>query len=374
MATVLIIDDDVNLLRMLQIMLERGGYQTILSSHGEDGIRKAVELHPDVAIVDVMMPDLSGHDVCRRLRDDPRTNDIPLLVLTARAQPVDRQAALSSGASDYLSKPVSPKVLLEKVRDLLNQPPPQPKEGHLIAVLSLRGGVGATTLAVNLAVQLAAAKRGTVCAADLSPASGHVALQLRLQPRQSWATYRPEPGAEPGEAIKRLTMPQDLGLNVLASPLMPLQGAGLNSAVAQSLVGDLRKGFGWTVVDCGPTLDEACVAALNAADALVVVMTPDVGSVQTTSATLRAISGLGPADHTLIVLNQVSPQRALPQAAIEKAIARTITTVVPFDESQSSALSQGMPLSASQPTSALAKAVGDLVNVIFDQLKMPVRA
>jgi MinD-like ATPase involved in chromosome partitioning or flagellar assembly len=113
---------------------------------------------------------------------------------------------------------------------------------------------------------------------------------------------------------------------------------------------------------------------LNAADTLVLVMTPDVASVQTTSATLRAINGLGHvADRTLIVLNQVSPQRALPQAAIEKAIARTITTVVPFDENQTSAMSQGMPLSASQPASTLAKAVSDLTNVIFDQLKMPGR-
>src|SRR5512136_217087 len=135
MATVLVIDDDVNLLRMLQIMLERGGFQTILSSHGEDGIRKAIEMHPDLAIVDVMMPDVSGHDVCKRLREDTRTAGIPLLVLTARAQPVDKQAALGSGASDYLSKPVSPKVLIEKVRDLLNQPPSQPRDGHLVAVL-----------------------------------------------------------------------------------------------------------------------------------------------------------------------------------------------------------------------------------------------
>jgi pilus assembly protein CpaE len=374
MATVLIIDDDVNLLRMLQIMLERGGFQTVLSSHGEDGIRKAIELHPDVAIVDVMMPDLSGHDVCRRLREDARTASIPLLVLTARAQPVDKQAALTSGANDYLSKPVSPKVLLEKVRDLLNQPPPQPKEGRTITFLGLRGGAGTTTLAVNVAVQLTAAKRGTVCVADLSPASGHVALQLRLQPRVTWATYRPEPGGS-GEAVKRYAMQHDSGLSVLASPIMPIQGPGLNSTVASGLVSDLRRAFAWVVVDSGPSLDEATVAAIGAADVVVIVMTPEVASVQTTQATLRAISGLGPAvERPMIVLNQVSPQRALPQAALEKALGRSITAVVPFDENQLAALSQGTPLSASQPSSPLAKAVGDLTNVLLEQVKARVAA
>lgn len=372
MATVLVIDDDVNLLRMLQIMLERGGFQTILSSHGEDGIRKAIEMHPDLAIVDVMMPDVSGHDVCKRLREDTRTAGIPLLVLTARAQPVDKQAALGSGASDYLSKPVSPKVLIEKVRDLLSQPPSQPRDGHLVAVLSLRGGTGATTVAVNLGLQLVLGKRGSACVADLSPSSGHVALQLRQQPRVTWGTYRPEPAALAGETVKRHVITHESGLYLLAAPAIPLVGSDqrLSSAVAASLMTDLRRAYGWSVVDCAPTLDDATVAALNVADFIIIVMTPDVGSVQTTTTTLRALSGLGPAvDRPLVVLNQVSPQRALPQTALEKALNRSITAVIPFDEAQVNALSQGQPLSLSQPASPLARAMGDLSNLLVEQAK-----
>jgi Flp pilus assembly CpaE family ATPase len=375
MATVLIIDDDVNLLRMLQIMLERGGFQTILASHGEDGIRKAVEQQPDMAIVDVMMPDLSGHDVCRRLREDARTARIPLLVLTARAQPVDRQAALSSGASDYLSKPVSPKVLLEKVRDLISQPPGPPRAGHLITVLSLRGGTGATSVAVNLGVQLAAARRGAVCVADFSPASGHVALQLRVQARQSWLSYRPDPGGPNGDAVRRHAVGHELGLHILPAPLMPIQGPGLSSAVATALLADLRKAFAWIVVDAAPLLDDATVAALGASDAVVVVMTPEVASVQTTTATLRTISALGPAaERPFVVLNQVSPQRALPQSALEKHLGRPVAANIPFDEGQLAALSQGTPLSASQPTAPLARAVAELTQALLDQVKTPARA
>ena len=155
MAKILVIDDDAHLLKMLGLMLERAGHETLMADHGQQGIDIALKENPDMAIVDVMMPDMSGHEVCKQLRARPAAVDLPILILTARSQPVDREAALQSGANDFMSKPVSPKELAEKVDQLLSVSP-EGQCGRVITLFSLRGGVGNTTLATNLASALRA--------------------------------------------------------------------------------------------------------------------------------------------------------------------------------------------------------------------------
>jgi CheY-like chemotaxis protein len=156
MAKILVIDDNADLLQMLRLILEeRGNHHVTLSADGADGLSRALSSPPDLAIVDVMMPGITGYDVVRRMREQPQTATTPILILTARGQMIDRQTALRAGASDHMAKPVTPQVLLDKVDELLTS---QKTRGagytdcHIISLLSLRGGVGVTTLAVNLAL------------------------------------------------------------------------------------------------------------------------------------------------------------------------------------------------------------------------------
>jgi DNA-binding response OmpR family regulator len=170
MARILVVDDNADLLQMIRMLLEeRGGHEVMLSAEGEDGLAKARANPPDLAIIDVMMPGMNGYEVCRQLRRNPATAQIPIIVLTARGQPVDREAALAAGADDYIAKPVTMAELLERVNRLLTSRIARRPAGGTIAVLSLRGGVGVTTLAVNLAVTLARSSPNQVCLVDLSP-------------------------------------------------------------------------------------------------------------------------------------------------------------------------------------------------------------
>ena len=98
MANILVIDDDASLLQMMSLMLKRAGHYPILANDGQEGIEAATRDQPELAIVDVMMPDLSGYEVCRILRGDPRTRNIPLMVLTALSQPEQRDMAMEAGA------------------------------------------------------------------------------------------------------------------------------------------------------------------------------------------------------------------------------------------------------------------------------------
>lgn len=152
MARVLVIDDDSSLLQMMSIMLKRAGHETILANNGREGIDKARSELPDIAIVDVMMPDISGFEVCRTLREDPRTVDIPLLILTALAQQEQRDRAEDSGADEYVTKPVTRDDLVNAVNNLLETgprnmpaplepPPPAPFTGGRIPGPEIVGSV-----------------------------------------------------------------------------------------------------------------------------------------------------------------------------------------------------------------------------------------
>src|SRR5262249_12348991 len=126
MARILLIDDDASLLQMVRLMLEREGHQVLLAEGGEEGLTIAREQAPDLAIVDLMMPGISGYGVTRALRTDPHTAAMPVLILTARGQSMDRQMALDAGANSHLANPVTPKDLIGRVTEVLANPPLRP--------------------------------------------------------------------------------------------------------------------------------------------------------------------------------------------------------------------------------------------------------
>lgn len=118
---VLIVDDDVDICRYVQVNLVLDGYLVDIANDGEEGLRKAVDLQPDLVLLDVMMPGLDGTEVCRRMREDPRTLNTPIIFLTAKSQSTDKITGLSAGADDYIAKPFDPPELTARVRSALRR-------------------------------------------------------------------------------------------------------------------------------------------------------------------------------------------------------------------------------------------------------------
>jgi two-component system phosphate regulon response regulator PhoB len=115
---VLIIEDERALTKVLSYNLEREGYEAILAHDGQEGLRKAQTLLPDLILLDLMLPILNGLEVCRELRAGDRTRDIPIIMLTAKAEETDQIVGFSMGADDYVTKPFSVKVLLQRIKAL----------------------------------------------------------------------------------------------------------------------------------------------------------------------------------------------------------------------------------------------------------------
>ena len=118
---ILIIEDNPGLTQSLSWYFNREGYETHVAHEGTEGLRKAQTLLPDVVLLDIMLPGMSGLDVCRELRAGDRTRDMPIIMITAKSEETDQVVGYSLGADDYVSKPFSNKVLLAKVKALLRR-------------------------------------------------------------------------------------------------------------------------------------------------------------------------------------------------------------------------------------------------------------
>lgn len=181
---VLIVDDDVQTLRLVGLMLERQGYKILAADNGAQALRMAQAEHPDVIILDVMMPDMDGYEVTRRLRADQGTAKIPVLMFTAKTQVEDKVNGYEAGADDYLTKPIHPAELNARLRALISRSKarsePARERGYMVGLVGAKGGVGVSTLALNLAVTYHQRTKADVIAAEMRPGHGTWSLELGL--------------------------------------------------------------------------------------------------------------------------------------------------------------------------------------------------
>ena len=116
---ILLVDDEPPIQTLLSYPLQKDGYEVITAADGRQALERFEEITPDLVVLDVMMPKMDGLEVARRLKADPATASIPILLLSAKAQEVDVRAGSATGADDYLTKPFDPLDLLERVEALI---------------------------------------------------------------------------------------------------------------------------------------------------------------------------------------------------------------------------------------------------------------
>jgi DNA-binding response OmpR family regulator len=118
-ALVLIADDDRDILSLVRAVLERSGHEVVSAGDGAEALASVALRRPDLAVLDITMPQVDGLEVLRRLRADPATSDLPVILLSAQAQEADVSRGFAAGASAYVKKPFSPRELVARVGELL---------------------------------------------------------------------------------------------------------------------------------------------------------------------------------------------------------------------------------------------------------------
>lgn len=129
---VLIVDDELDLLNLVEAQLRRNGYETVKAATGGEGLRLASEQRPDLILLDVNLPDLPGTDVCRFLRSEPATRQIPIIFLSAKGEESDRVKGLELGADDYIVKTVGARELVLRVQAVLRRSGERPESGERV--------------------------------------------------------------------------------------------------------------------------------------------------------------------------------------------------------------------------------------------------
>ncbi len=346
MAHIAVIDDDEQLLRMVGLMLERGGHTITLLNNPMEGLERIKDEEPDLLLLDVMMPLMNGHDVTRQIRNTPGLEGLPILILTARSQEIDRATALKSGADGYLSKPVTSQDLLSQIDDLLTTKKPaarKPDQGLVLALYGLRGGTGRTTIAVNLAVALRQQSRQEVCLLELGASGGQAALHLRMNPRVHWHDLPPVNQLDAKAVQEHLTV-HSSGVHLLAAPNLPQQ-QGLPAATLSRLLDLLLERMTFVVIDMPAVVDDSFKLAMNKADMGLHVVAPEVVSLQTAVHTNRALSqaGIKPR-YKSHILNQTTPTAPLSEGVVERGLKARIAFHIEYDQNQARAMTQGHPL------------------------------
>ncbi len=119
--TILVVDDEPDIVEIIQYNLEKSGFDVIVAADGPVALEKARDETPDLIVLDLMLPGLEGTDVCRILKQDDRTRSIPILMLTAKSEEIDRIIGLELGADDYVVKPFSPREIALRIRNILRR-------------------------------------------------------------------------------------------------------------------------------------------------------------------------------------------------------------------------------------------------------------
>lgn len=116
---ILVVDDEIYIVHILDFSLGMEGYEVITALDGEEALKKASETKPDLIVLDIMMPKMDGYETCKALKADPATKDIPVILLSAKGRNVDMQTGYDVGADEYITKPFSPRKLVDRINTML---------------------------------------------------------------------------------------------------------------------------------------------------------------------------------------------------------------------------------------------------------------
>ncbi len=370
MTKILVVDDDSHALRLIEFALTKAGYEVITATRGEEGLQKAFQSPPHLAIIDLMMPQMDGYEVCRRLRQNERTAEIPIMVFTARIQEIDRQTALEAGANEFLTKTATPNELVSKVKELLAKSAPAPgvevTPGQITTLFSLRGGAGVSSIAVNLATALAQQPNQKVALLDLCFSSSSVPLMLNVRPTLSLVELAKEDTTISLSVLEKYMVAHPSGVKVLPLVLSMARVAPISAKTVESVLSVLKNGFNHVIVDTSSSLDDMTLAALTHSDQIILVLVPEVVSVQAAIVTLQAFRSLGVSEEAIVpIVNRTFAQDGLSTETIQNALKRPIKAMIPHEpELLIQAINSGTPLTLSQPATAMATAIRKLASVL----------
>jgi DNA-binding response OmpR family regulator len=368
---ILIVDDELSTLKLMGMALEREGYRIAAAQDASQALARIDAQVPELLILDVMLPGLSGLELCQQLRARRDTATLPIILLSAKGEVADRVAGLKAGADEYLVKPIEPVELLARVANLLERTRRLRGEGggrptKIISFIGAKGGVGTTSIVLNVGIALAA-DQAEVIAVELRGQAGTFPTLLGMKGARGLDDLaQAEPRAITSPELARRLVRHATGIHVLCAP----EKVGierLELAQAEAILEGLAGTADYLLLDLPSTPTPSVEAAIPRSQAVVLVVEPVRDSVERGSAMAAYLQGIavGGAVLQTVVVSRSPIASPLGASEIEERIAWPIGGAIPpAPDAFSHAASLGRPLMQTEPDGTVCQAIRQLVTVL----------
>ncbi len=341
---VLVVDDDLDTLRLVGLLLQRQGYQILAASSGTQALNMAASERPDIILLDAMMPDMDGFEVTRRIRQQPALFKIPIILFTARSQTEDKIQGMQAGADDYLTKPTQPREMFAHVRALLDRAAQEraasgqhtaaSKTGaYNLGVLSARGGSGVSTLALNLGICLRQQSGGNVIVADYRPGASTLDLELGVSRPEGLNHLLQRRTSEPDiQAVQNELFTHASGTRFLLASAQPADARLLAAIDAfKGITSRLVEQPGLVVFDLGASLTPLALQTLEVCHEVLVAVTPTLSVSEHTRALVNDLGARGfIREQVRLAVIQRSPGPRLSDTQVQELAGARVAASFPY--------------------------------------------
>jgi len=376
---ILIVDDDPETIQFLNLILNRLGYTTLVARDGREALEMAQRELPDLVVLDVMMPDLDGFEVARILRRNSGTALTPILMFTAKTQVEDKLTGYDAGVDIYLTKPIHPVDLYANIKTLLTQRRSRSEirqnKGHIAGVLSAKGGLGVSTIALNLAIAYHQNYQSKVIAAELRPGQGIWAEELNLA-HPSGLSYllRQNPLEITSSTVEKQLVSTSFGV-----PLLVASGHSEDvecmSSLAQFevILNEISLMAPLVILDIGTNFHPAYNILIELCDQIVLLVEPQLVVAKRTKTIIEELEkqGFGGARAlSVVMVNRTGSGINLNLSQIEEIIKHPVALgFPPAAELVHLSATRFMPLYLVQPGGILARQFDELAGVVAQYIR-----
>lgn len=368
---ILIVDDDIESLKLIGLMLQRQGYDVVAANSGMQALSRIRADRPDLIILDVMMPDMNGYEVCRRIRANADTRSIPILMFTAKTLIDDKVAGFEAGADDYLTKPTHPAELTARIKSMLarnvnNTVKPQ-NLGMAVGIIGARGGIGTSTLAVNFAAGCLKKGKNPIVA-DYHVGSGGVGFQLGITDSGGMLNLLKTPPGEIRPAVvEREIIGHESGLRALLTLPQPKDAMlSLPGDAAINTLQSLRALSDMVVLDLGSRYTMMTHKLISAVDRVIVFFDPSEQGLLLAENLIKNIKSENQRRLDAVVVNRAQAHPTMAWHEVEQRIGQALLSIVAYvPDLAQQALDVYQPIVSVKPTTIFANQMVKLAEDIY---------
>ena len=333
---ILVVDADAASLNYVSAALLKAGYQVLRAGSGREGLVSAWRDHPEVLVMDPVMPDLKGEDFALRLRSDARTSKTPLIALSSDPKQSRARACLDAGFKEYLIKTgQAVPILIEAIGRLTGASVSVAKDGGLLIVfLSAKGGTGTSSLCSNIAMNVATNQpEARIVVVDMVLPIGSIAEIVGYEGDQNLVAIAEMSSSEltPDFFRKSLTELSAWHFHLLAGSPDPESGNQLNVGKIGDIVHSLKLAYDFVFLDLGRSLSRISLPLIENADLVAMIVSTDLSTVTLTKTVWDYLKTKGlQASSVFTILNRAVGLEGLPKAEAEKIIGIDLKTAMPY--------------------------------------------